>query len=158
MATRKTARPALTLTDGRSEDDFHATCAKLLTYAFHGKPVVWSHFPAGGYRLNHAARARLVRLGLQPGMPDIVIWWAGGRSLGIELKTPRGGLSIVQRQKHAQFAAIGVTVEVCRSEEEVLECLKRHGVPMNHFTLRGPHGDTSTEGGGTPELAQGTWR
>lgn len=154
---RAAKRPALTLTDGRKEDEFHATVAKLLRYLFHGQPVVWSHFPAGGYRLNHASRARLARYGLQPGMPDIMVWWVGGRSLGIELKTPRGSLTIVQRHKHAELAAVGVPVEVCRTEEEVLEWLKQHRVPMNNLTLRGPYGHTTATGSSTPQSQESAW-
>ena len=55
-AQKKTRAPALKLNGDRSEDEFQAAVAKLLDYAFYQQPTMWTHFPAGGYRLNHASR------------------------------------------------------------------------------------------------------
>ena len=55
-----------------SEDDLHEQVAKALAILL-PPPVEWTTVPAGGYELSAAARARLFRLGLRPGWPDIII-------------------------------------------------------------------------------------
>ena len=115
--------------------------------------------------VHHASRARLARLGLKPGFPDILVWWkptkddVWARSLGIELKSVIGRPTNAQQARHAALLAIGVPVRICKSEEEVVLWLRQNHVPMNRFTLiGGKHGDSATESSSQEELAQGAWR
>jgi hypothetical protein len=129
-------RPPFKLTPpDPSEDELQATVASLLRYAFNGQPVVWSHFPAGGYGLTRAAAARLYRLGLQAGFPDLLIQWNPGRSLWIEMKTAKGRASDAQKALHPRLEALGFPVHICRSVEDVLEVIRGYDVPMNRVAI-----------------------
>jgi hypothetical protein len=118
-----------------SEDELQATIASMLKFAFHGQQVVWTHFPAGGYLLSPAARARLTRLGLQPGFPDLLIMWHPRKMLWIELKTRTGRVSSEQQAKHASIEALEIPVAICRHIEDVLHVLRMHGCPMNKVMI-----------------------
>lgn len=84
-------------------------------------------FPAGGGgRLRGAI---LAGMGLKPGVPDLLIIDAG-RALWIELKTPKGSVSPVQKECHSHLALARSTVAVCRSLEDVIAFLHREGVPL----------------------------
>ena len=71
--------------------------------------------PNGGKR-GRAAGARLLVEGMTPGMPDLHI---PALRLWIEMKTPTGTVSKVQREIHERLKACGQTVAVCRSVEDV---------------------------------------
>jgi hypothetical protein len=134
-----------------NENQLQAAVADLLTYAFKGQPVAWTHFPAGGYELNPSARSRLQRLGLQPGFPDLLIQWHYGHSLWIEMKTSRGRLSDDQKFRHALLERVGIPVAICRSINQVLAVLKYHRVPTNKLVEEVRHGNTSTESSSAPQ-------
>src|SRR4051794_21166197 len=74
-----------------SEDELHASVATALSVLLQ-PPAQWTHFPAGGYGLSPQASARLSRLGLKPGWPDLLVCH-DGRLYGLELKTRTGRLS-----------------------------------------------------------------
>ena len=110
------------------EDSLHKTVADILD-RWLIEPAVWTHFPAGGYQLGVMAAARLKRLGLKAGMPDILCWY-DHRCVGIELKRDTGGRSSSQRAMHPKLEAAGVTIYVCRSPEAVIDVLVREGFPI----------------------------
>ena len=154
----------LKLNGDRSEDEFHSAVVKMLNYALGGLAVEWTHFPAGGYRLDAAARARLSRLGLRAGYPDLMFWWRPaavpqaiwGRSMGIELKTAAGGLSPVQKLRQEALRAIGVPVTVCRREEEIIACLDKYQIPHRTVYFGGGYiGQQSSEGRSAAQPAEG---
>jgi hypothetical protein len=125
-----------------SEDELQHSVARLFLIIFQDRPVVWSHIPSGGYYLSPAASARLYRLGLQPGLPDLMVWWkpergfpATPRCVGIEMKTPTGRPSGTQRRMHSRLGEAGVPCTVCRSVEEVLSFLRYYNVPMKKVKL-----------------------
>lgn len=62
-------------------------------------------------------------------MPDYFVWHAG-RTVGIELKREDGVLSVAQKAMHPMLWAAGVPVYVCRSAEDVVECLDLEHIPM----------------------------
>ena len=70
-----------------------------------------------------AAAARLKRLGLRAGAPDIFILWHG-RFGGAECKRPKGGrLGKTQPATHAEIIAAGGVVGVVRSLSEFVTWL-----------------------------------
>ena len=73
--------------------------------------------------------AQLIGTGLRAGMPDLAVVHCG-RSIFIELKTPRGALSPSQRQMHARLHMAGAAVHVCRSVPQVEACLRALDVPL----------------------------
>lgn len=127
------------------EDCLHASVAAALNTLLL-PPAQWTTFPAGGYGLSPAAAARLYRLGLKPGWPDILVCH-DGRLYGLELKTRDGRLSTTrmvhtrsgaarvrmgQREMLAGLERAGVRIAVCRDVLEVLETLRRWDVPLRH--------------------------
>lgn len=62
------------------------------------------------------------RGGFEVGFPDLLAL-RGTEFLLIELKTATGKVRPEQRALHARFLALGIQVEVCRSEEDVLAVL-----------------------------------
>ena len=62
--------------------------------------------------------AKLKRMGVKPGVPDICIIWRG-RSIFIELKTPKGRTSPAQEAVMSALTMAGAVVNVCRSLEDV---------------------------------------
>jgi hypothetical protein len=54
------------------------------------------------------------------GMPDRLVLLPGGRVYWVETKRPEGGrLSAVQAYRHRQLRALGFSVEICRSADDV---------------------------------------
>lgn len=126
------------------EDELQQAIAQLLDQILIEGQVAWSHFPAGGYQLTPAARARLYRLGLKPGFPDIMILFSQARVLWLEVKTRTGVLSKDQSHMHALLRMLGHTVKVVRSLEDVIGALQQHRVPMRMARLGGFFGETFT--------------
>ena len=135
------ARLALRAPDA-AEDDLHAQVARALDVLLL-PPTEWSTFPSGGYELSAAARARLFRLGLKTGWPDVLVLH-GGRAHGIELKAREGRLSetrivrtrsggarivVGQREMHERLRSAGMPIVVCRSVRSVLDQLHAWGIP-----------------------------
>ena len=73
------------------EDELHASVASLLRKLLL-PPARWTTFPAGNVPLPPQYAAKLARLGLQRGWPDILVLH-DARIYGIELKRRGGGLS-----------------------------------------------------------------
>ena len=67
--------------------------------------------------------------GCVPGVPDMEIHH-NGRSFFIEIKTPKGTVSKIQKDMHQRLKRAGHAVAVCRSLEDVLFFLESHGVPL----------------------------
>lgn len=130
------------------EDDLHAAVARALRMLLL-PPAVWTTLHVGGYALTGMSAARQVRLGVAQGWPDVLLVYQG-QSYGIELKTkrgrlsrnrlvrtPRGGARIVvgQEERHAELAAAGMRLAVCRSVEEVLATLHGWGLPLRRWRV-----------------------
>lgn len=116
------------------EDDLHKTAADLLDRWLEA-PAVWTTFPAGGYELGPAAAGRLKRLGMKPGMPDIMCWF-DRRCVGLELKGRRGARSTAQRKMHPKLEAAGVPVYVVRTPEQIIDALVREDFPIKRMIVK----------------------
>ena len=106
-------------------------------------PAMWTCFPAGSVPLPPQFAAKLARMGLKPGWPDIFVLHQ--RLYGVELKrhggqlsrtrivrTRRGGLRELagQRETFPLLEAAGMTIGVCDSLPAVLAFLAAAGVPL----------------------------
>lgn len=89
----------------------------LRLLAWTGNPPVWTH-PANE-RKSLLESVRCHRMGQRAGIPDLLFWLDGGRTLAIELKTPEGSVSKEQRQVHSELAALSHACRVCRSVDDV---------------------------------------
>ena len=129
-----------------AETPLHEAVAKAL-HLLVLPPAEWTCFPAGSVPLPPQFAAKLLRMGLRRGWPDLLIVHNG--LYGIELKrvgaglsktrmvrTRNGSLRIVEGQAdvfprliQAGFAGIGV----CDSIDAVLSQLRAWGVPMRRI-------------------------
>lgn len=128
------------------EDDIHAQVAKALDLLLL-PPAQWTTFPAGNVPLPPQFAAKLARLGLKRGWPDILVVY--GSVYGIELKregqsmsrtrtvrTKRGALRVLEGQKDVfpRLRGAGMKIEVCYSIDDVLAALKNWDIPMRRVT------------------------
>lgn len=154
---RHRAKPFKLVPPDPSEDQLQKSIADLLEWIL-PEEVAWSHFPAGGYQLTRAAQARLLRLGLKRGFPDLMICYGRLKMLWMEVKTPTGVVSKQQEKRHAQLQALGHVVVVVRSVEQVLQALLTYGVPIRRARLdrsyHGTQGDAGAAASGTKEPAK----
>lgn len=122
-----------------NEDRFGEAVANLLDAILRPEEAIYTHIGHGGYHLSPAARGRLQRLGLKPGVPDIVIAYKPGRTLWLELKTATGKLSLHQQQKHAQLFVLCHNVVTLKWSqhwaEDLISVLQLHGVPFRKSSL-----------------------
>jgi hypothetical protein len=129
------------------ENDLHAAVAVALDRLLLA-PAQWTTFPAGHVELTAPAAAKLARLGLKRGWPDILV--LHGTLYGIELKrvgeplsrtrtirTRRGHLRIVEGQRDVfpRLEAAGMRLAVCDSLEAVLSTLAAWEVPLRRCAL-----------------------
>jgi hypothetical protein len=112
----------------RPEEQLHRAVVQLLQVYQSRGLLTFCHVPNGGWR-NPAEAAALKAMGTTPGVPDLLLWAADGRSFGIELKAGAGKLSPAQAAWHDTVSSLGHRVYVCRSVDDVERCLRAEGVP-----------------------------
>ena len=111
---------------GMTEDAVHAALVQHLKLRA-APGVVWFHPANGGIR-HIATAARMKRLGVRPGVPDLALIIAG-RPYFLELKRAKGGrLSNDQRAMHDELRAAGAVVAVANGLDDALEVLGSWGV------------------------------
>ncbi len=114
----------------RPEQTLQIQVARYLAVALR-YPVWWSSIDHAAKLGKVAAGQRQAR-GVKPGIPDLMILWPDGnrtKILGIELKSPTGSQSPVQKDVETAWAACHVPVVVCRSLQEVETALTIWRVP-----------------------------
>jgi hypothetical protein len=107
-----------------SEAEIHIAIADLLRRAA-SPGVSWFH-PANGELRDIRTAARLKKMGVRPGIPDLMIT-IGGRMHGLELKTAKGRTSPAQIAMHDEMRASGVVIEIAHGIQAAVDCLKRWG-------------------------------
>ena len=126
----------------RPEQVLHMQVARFLKLALR-EPVFWTTFPAGGGGKTRGAF--LKAMGLQAGMPDILIFQPGTtlnngvsftRLIGLELKAGKGRQSESQKEMAERFEAVGGVYLIARTLDEVEILLRAAGVPV-HAKARG---------------------
>jgi hypothetical protein len=139
-------RKAIEFRNSPSENQLHQSVAELLDWILIS-PAMYTTFPAGWGKLTKGTAGRLFASGLKRGMPDILVFDINQKVVGIELKA-RTSQSGAQRAMAAQLQAVGITVYVCRSQEDVLAALYRENVACRSLRLfkeihAGEHPDES---------------
>ena len=112
------------------EDDLQAAVCFMLKWGLPHDVTSWA-CPNGGKRHKLEA-ARMTRLGVRAGIPDIHIVYQG-RLHCLELKSPTGQLSATQAQMIRKLEACGVPTAIIRKPEELEQALREWGIP---FSLR----------------------
>ena len=127
-----------------AEEDTQAAVARALAMMLM-PPAMWWAMPVGHIQLSAAQAARLSRIGLRRGLPDLMLLH-GGRCYGIELKREGSGqLSKTRMVRRAngslrelvgqadvfpRLEAAGMTIAVCTSVPEVLAQCRAWGLPV----------------------------
>jgi hypothetical protein len=128
------------LIPGRSNEEtaLHIACAGWLAMRLI-PPTFFTTFPAGGGGRERGQK--LKRMGLKPGMPDILIFdrHIVGNTLcpmvyGIELKSKDGYVSVAQRTTHGDLRDVGISVAVVRSLDDLKAALVGWGIPIKSVT------------------------
>lgn len=111
----------------RPEQTLHLAVARFLSVAL-PEDAFWWHTPNGGKR--GIVEAKLFKLmGVKAGVPDIFVLYAGTLH-GIELKAPKGRVSVSQKDAAYKLFRAGCTTHDCRSVESVETALRLAGVPL----------------------------
>jgi hypothetical protein len=137
------ARPFRLTAPEPDELEIHTHCAKVLD-ALLQAPAIWACYPAGHVELAPAQLARLKRVGLKRGWPDVLIIYEG-LTFGIEIKarggklsktrigrSKRGGLQVFEGQEDvfARLMAAGVSIAVVHGVDEMLAAIRNWGIPV----------------------------
>jgi hypothetical protein len=110
------------------EDDLQAAVCTLLKWALPADATFWA-VPNGGLRHKQEA-ARMSRLGLRAGCPDLHIVYRG-RLHCLELKAPKGQLSATQAQMISKLEACGVPTAVIRELSDVTHIMREWNIPLS---------------------------
>ena len=90
------------------------------------KGVLYWHTPNGGKRQISEA-AKFKRLGVLPGMPDLLLY-RGGELYALELKTEQGRLSDDQKHALAELAKAGAITATAYGLDHALTILEQWGI------------------------------
>lgn len=112
------------------EDDLQMAVVQYLLLSC-PENVLWYHCPNGEYRSKKTA-AKLKRMGVRPGIPDLCFVLPGGRAAFIELKADKGVVSPEQKTVLAMVDDLGGLYAVCRSLDGVEDTLRVWGVEMKY--------------------------
>jgi hypothetical protein len=104
------------------EDAIHAGIVEFLTLAAHSK-LLWLHVPNGAM-VKPSARMYFARLGVLPGVADLLFVLPDKSVAFMEIKGPDGRLSEAQQSFQAKCALLKLKYRVVRSISEAEEVLR----------------------------------
>lgn len=110
-----------------TEDDLQMAVADYLRMQC--PSLLWLHVPNGGKR-NAREGARFKRMGVKPGVADILMFWRTGdkhHMAAIELKSEKGKQEPSQKIFQHNWTFLGGQYAICRSIDDVTACLKAWG-------------------------------
>lgn len=114
-----------------SENQIHEAVVDLIR-ARARRGVHWHH-PATGELRDPITAAKLKRMGVRAGLPDLMLL-IEGRLHGLELKRDHGGrVSEVQRAMHNELREAGAVIAAARGVDEAIGFLEAWGalLPIN---------------------------
>lgn len=116
-----------------TEYEMQVTVAEALS-RFCTPGWVWTHFPAGEHR-HPAVAARLKKMGLKPGWPDLLLISPNGVLHSMELKRDKGRLRPDQLDYRDVCRTRRLPWAVARSVDEALAQLRRWGALSARLTM-----------------------
>ena len=113
----------------RAQSEFRLHCA-VADYLARALParVLWWH-TANGENRSAITGARLKRMGVKRGMPDLFVYF-DGQLIGIELKVGKGRISPDQADVADRLVELGGSFILARSIGDVEIGLRNRGVPL----------------------------
>lgn len=116
----------------RNQPEFRLHCVVADYLRLQYPNLLWIHCPNGEAR-SAITGARLKRMGVRPGVPDILLWWMdlekGPQSAAIELKASKGKQTETQISFEGAFLSSGARYSLCRSLDDVQLALCIWNVP-----------------------------
>jgi hypothetical protein len=112
--------PLNSLSSTTKEADIQIACNQYLEYLAKTYNFRHFHVPNEGKRSIHY-HAKMKKMGLKSGCPDIIVEYPPGKILYIELKAPKGRLSDTQKLWAVQSEILGTPHFVVKGE--ITECL-----------------------------------
>ena len=109
----------------RPEYDLH--CA-VVEYIHSVWPTNLAHHAANGEIRSKATAAKLKRMGVRRGVPDLCVPYGGGRTLWLEIKASRGRASAQQEAFIQRLRDFDHKVAIIRSVEDVKNAFKALGI------------------------------
>jgi hypothetical protein len=121
----------------------HEACAKALT-ALLLPPAEWACYPAGHVKLAPAQVARLKKVGLKRGWPDLFIIYEG-LVFGMEIKAhgrqlskdrvgrSKSGSPVFYEGQESVFPKLrnaGMAIAIIHNTDEMLAQIRRWGIPL----------------------------
>lgn len=111
----------------KDQPEFRLQCAVAGQLRFRAMPgLYWTALPFGEKRTAETG-ARLKRMGVRPGAPDLLLIWQG-RTIGLELKAEGGRLTDTQRATQADWTLSGGLYHVAKGFHEAIAFLDMLGV------------------------------
>lgn len=118
----------------RNQPEFRLHCLVADYFRIQYRNLLWYH-PANGEARTAIAGARLKRMGVRPGTPDIILHWMdlerGHQSGAIELKATKGKQSESQLNFEIMWLQTGARYSLCRSLDDVQLTLYLWNVPKS---------------------------
>jgi hypothetical protein len=151
VSTATKPRPFRLTAPVTPEGDLHECVATALDHLLL-PPARWTTINAGHVKLTGQQAAKLHRVGVKPGWPDIEILHSG-QVYGVELKkiggalsrtrtvrTKRGALRMLEGQtdEFPRLIAAGMKIAVCHTVDEVLAALAAWGLPLRSHCFNQP--------------------
>lgn len=124
---------------GRRKNDEHKIQVQCVRWMKQNMPELYKvtfAVPNGGLR-DEITMASLIEEGLTPGVADIIVLKSNRKygSLCIEMKTPKGGQSRVQKQWQKDCELIGAgCYRICRSLEDFKRAVLEYCIDINVVT------------------------
>lgn len=113
--------------NGYSEDELQKYAAYRLTEVCAN--TLWFHVPNGKHR-NKKVAAELKKMGVKPGVADLLLFRTGGRaSVAVELKIPKTGRQSKDQIKfQAHWEQLGNIYVIVRTPAEIDALQFRYGL------------------------------
>ena len=120
----------MSLSPMTKESDIQIACNQLLNYMANTYYFRHFHVPNEGKR-SISYHAKMKKMGLRSGCPDIIVEYPQGRVLYIELKTKKGRLSDNQKLWAVQSKALGTPHFIVKGGlteclDQIKEIIQKH--------------------------------
>lgn len=108
--------------NAQPEQQLQITCVQWLELQRRMKTLTYFAVPNGGKRSKLAGWI-LKKMGMRPGIPDMVVGWSPAKLIFLELKAIRGYASTEQKDIHEELTRYGFKVFIIKSLEQMIQVI-----------------------------------